>query len=163
MLEYFSEAVVLDKEPFGEMDVKVSLFTKKFGKIVARAKSARKITSKLSAHLEPGGLVKVRLVEKNGFQAVDALKIAKINISLFNLFLLNKVLAEMEPDFSIWQILVSNDFNWRKILKILGWDPKEAVCSKCGKSRTAAFNFLNQEFFCQMCASQFSSDELISI
>ncbi|MEK7212689.1 MAG: recombination protein O N-terminal domain-containing protein, partial [Patescibacteria group bacterium] len=51
MQEYLSEAVVLDAVPNGDLDLRVHLFTKKFGKLTAKVKSARKITSKLAGHL----------------------------------------------------------------------------------------------------------------
>jgi len=112
MQEYVTEAVVLDTVPSAELDVRVSLFTKKFGKLVARAKSVKKITSKLAGHLEPGNIIKIRLVEKKGLQLVDALKEREVQ-SLSNsrelesdegghtmsppdLYLLNQILHEAE-------------------------------------------------------------------
>ena len=65
MTEYLSEAVVLDKETSGDLDIRVSMFTKKFGKLKVRAKSARRIVSKLSPHLEPGNVAQVRIIEKS--------------------------------------------------------------------------------------------------
>ena len=74
MQEYVTEAVVLDAVPSAELDVRVSLFTKKFGKLVARAKSVKKITSKLAGHLEPGNVVKIRLFGEKGVQQVGGAK-----------------------------------------------------------------------------------------
>ncbi|MDO8574288.1 MAG: recombination protein O N-terminal domain-containing protein, partial [bacterium] len=88
---YFNEAIVLDREPSGETDNRFSIYAKGFGKIVARGKSTRKITSKLSGHLEPGNLVKVRLIEKNGLQVVDALKSGKLGIRSADLHFLNRL------------------------------------------------------------------------
>lgn len=73
MQEYATPAFVLDVQPAGEYDARVFLFTKELGRVTARAKSIRKINSKLAGHLQPLMLSTVRLVEKHGFQVVDAL------------------------------------------------------------------------------------------
>src|SRR3989344_9497714 len=98
MQEYVSEAVVLDKMSQGDLDNRFFLFTKRFGKLVAKAKSGRKITSKLSPHLEPGNVSFVRLIEKNGLQVGDALKAARIGAEPAQLAALNSLLSESEPD-----------------------------------------------------------------
>ena len=72
--EYFTEAVVLDKEPSGEFDSIAHLYTQELGRVSASVTSARKILSKLNSHLEPLNLVQVRLVEKNRFHVADVLK-----------------------------------------------------------------------------------------
>ncbi len=50
---YKSEGVVLKRWRHREKDTLVRVLTRDFGKITARAISARKITSKLAGHLEP--------------------------------------------------------------------------------------------------------------
>jgi len=76
--EFFTEAIVLDREELGEFDSRIFLYTKILGKVAARAQSARKITSKLSAHIEPLNLVNARLVYGKNFQLVDALRFQKL-------------------------------------------------------------------------------------
>ena len=115
MQEYFSDAIVLDRLANGDLDSRIVLFTKHFGKLVAKAKSSRKITSKLSGHLEPGNLVQARLVEKNGLQVVDALKKSRLDVKPADLYFLNQLLAEAEPDSKIWELLIKNQFHWREI------------------------------------------------
>ena len=88
---YFQEAIVLDREPSNEIDNRFHIYAKGFGKIVARGKSTRKITSKLSGHLEPGNIVRARFIEKNGLQVVDALKITSIKYQVSDLYFLNKL------------------------------------------------------------------------
>ena len=78
MQEYLSEAVVLDRLANGDLNGRVVFLTKRFGKLVGKARSIRKITSKLSGHLQPGNLVQVRMIEKNGLQIVDALKKSRL-------------------------------------------------------------------------------------
>ena len=159
--EYLSEAIVLNKEANGDLDIRVAFFTKKFGKLKAKAKSARKITSKLSGHLEPGFLSQVRLVEKNGLQVVDALKKSFLDLNLPDLRRLEKILAEGEPDHKIWHMLAQNTLDWEEILKILGWDPAFAHCSHCGKSTPALFDSRNQEFFCRDCLGKFQKEHYV--
>jgi len=162
MQEYISEAIVLDKETNGDTDIRVALFTKKFGKLRPKAKSARKITSKLSAHLEPGNLIRVRLIEKNGLQAVDALKILRLDVNPADLYFLNKLLADAEPEPMLWHALLRETLNWNKILKILGWDPSVSECSVC-EDKSKVFMIRNQQFFCKTCASKITHKELILI
>lgn len=160
-----SEAVVLNAYPNGDTDSRVSLLTKRFGKLVAKVKSAKKITSKLAGHLQPGDLSRVRLVEKGGLQAADALKISRLNASLLDLYLLDRMLHEAEPDPELWQV-VTGKWDWSRILRILGWDPVEAVCSTCG-NKPEYFYPENQDFFCRQCALmrdlKLKPDEVISL
>ena len=152
MTEYLSEAIVLSKEPNGDLDSRVSLFTKKFGKIKAKAKSARRITSKLSAHLEPGNLIHARMIEKNGLQVVDALKRSAIPVSSPKLFALDGLLAEFEPDFHLWRMLEHGPFRWADVLAILGWDPRGAHCALCERPPVSHFDARSQTLLCEACA-----------
>jgi recombinational DNA repair protein (RecF pathway) len=178
--EYLSEALVLAVYPNGDRDWRVSLFTKKFGKLVAKAKSARKITSKLAGHIQPGNIIRARLVEKGGLQVVDALKSFRLCVLPSDLYFLDRLVAEAEPDLELWQALAGRPnsavrgsawvrIDWRKILKILGWDPAAAVCrvrlqsgQECRKP-PAYFYLRDQEFFCKGCSLKFNAGELISL
>lgn len=153
MLEYVSEAVVLDREENGNLDAVLSIFTKKFGKLHAKAKSARKITSKLASHLEPGNLSQLRLVEKNGFQITDALKQARLGVSPPDLYCLNQLLPEAEPDLHFWEALAGGKFNWQRILKILGWDPSLGHCEVCRKEAPEFFHLKKLDFVCERCVA----------
>ena len=153
MLEYVSEAVVLDREENGDLDAVSFIFTKKFGRLRAKAKSVRKITSKLASHLEPGNLSQVRLVEKNGFQITDALKQTRLGIAPPDLYLLNQLLPEAEPDFLLWEALVGKKFDWQTILKILGWDPTLGRCEVCLKIAPDFFHLKKLDFVCERCSA----------
>src|SRR3989344_3034493 len=72
MIEYSTKAVVLKRVPKGDFDEVITLYTKDMGKISARAKGIRKITSKLSGHLQVGSLVTARLLRKTDIQLIDA-------------------------------------------------------------------------------------------
>ncbi|MGB9608748.1 MAG: DNA repair protein RecO [Minisyncoccia bacterium] len=151
--EYISEGIVLNLESNGDLDLKISLLTEKFGKMIAKVKSAKKITSKLRGHLEPASLVIARIVFKRNFQLVDVLIKKKLNLNFWDLNLLSKILPEMEPEEKLYFKLKNNNFNWFDILKILGWDPKEAKCFNCGKKNPNVFNIDSQEFVCLDCSS----------
>ncbi len=163
MQEYISEAIVLNKEPAGDLDARISIFTKRFGKLVAKAKSARRIISKLSGHLEPGNLVDVRIVEKNGLQVVDVLKKQRLHIAPADLYHLSSIITEAEPDLRLWHELMNGKFSWGEALKILGWDPGVARCATCSGTRGLAFSVSGQEFFCGSCSSKLPQDEVIYI
>lgn len=162
MREYITDAVVLHKEPNGDFDHRIILFTKQFGKLAAKSKSARKITSKLSGHLEPGTLAAVRLVEKNNLQVVDALKKSKLKTSLADLHFLGKLLADAEPEPHIWEALANGTFSWKETLRTLGWDPASASCNAC-MNRASVFHVATQEFFCANCPSKAPQEELLYV
>lgn len=164
MREYVSEAVVLRREPSGDLDGRISLFTKKFGKLTGKGKSIRKITSKLSGHLDVGNLLQARLVEKNGLQIVDALKQSRLALSPWDLYALEMLLAEAEPDEGLWHLLVHGRFSWPPVLKMLGWDPAHGSCAVCGKTPIHCFAIRGQEFFCNECLPlKVSRNELLYI
>lgn len=160
MREYVTEAVILDREPQKEQDSRIRFFSERFGKLTARASSARKITSKLSAHLEPGMLVRLRFVEKSGPLIVDSLKIGTIGALLPDIFALAKMLPEGQPEEGLWTALTRKDFRWSEVLKVLGWDPEASECVNC-EQMTAAFYPGTQQFFCKPCASKLGTHEVI--
>lgn len=164
MQEYVSEAVVLNKEPLRDFDARYALFTKRFGRVVGKATSTRKITSKLAGHLEPGTLTHIRFIERNGggngTQIIDALKRSTLGISLADLGFLNRILSEREPDEMLWEEITGGRFSWWNALKILGWDPRGAKCAHCGRAVTH-FYLPRQEFFCAACASKSAPGEVL--
>lgn len=151
MNEYVSEAIVLAKEPQGELDERVTVFTKNIGKLTGKTKSSRKITSKLSPHLEPGNFARVRLVEKGNLQIVDALKSDRLPGRPDFFYLLGRMLPENQPELDLWEMLLAGERDWKKILSVLGWDPSEARCGHCSKPDIIAFHIGTQEFFCVSC------------
>ena len=174
MTEYFTNALVLGVEDSGEMDKSVYLFTKELGKVKARAKSARKITSKLSGHLQPLNFIKIRLIEKNGFQAVDALVLDRVKVSPAALDILDFIkdmTFELQKDKSLWLIIkktfhdIKNNkkISYRPLLENLGFDPKFAQCSVCENKNVVYFSKTEQVFLCQKCAFKISKNELVLI
>lgn len=161
MHEYMTEAVVLDREPVNELDFRISFFTKRRGKLVAKAKSARKILSKLSGHLMPGNVAQIRVVERGGMQVVDALKLGVATPSIPDLRMLNVCLADADVDHHLWHGLTEGAFDWRETLKLLGWDPGHAACATCSRHAPEAFHPRSQEFFCRPCASKLDQKTLL--
>lgn len=154
MLEHYTEAFVFNNKTSKEIDAVVSLYTRDFGKVIAKVKSARKITSKLNGHLQPLNFVNARLIEKNflldgrqGFQIVDALSVdgayfkksfeeseKLLNIAEF----INEMTFELHQDLRLWQAIkkifsvdlagLEEKIIYRGLLKILGFDPEHASC-----------------------------------
>jgi recombinational DNA repair protein (RecF pathway) len=151
MNEYVSEAIVLAKEPQGELDERVSVFTKNLGKFTAKVKSGRRIKSKLSPHLEPGNVIRIRMVEKGNLQVVDALKSARLSAPPHFFYLLSRVLHEGEPEQELWRLLSEGNYDWNIILAVLGWDPGRAACQRCNEIKPASFHIASQDFFCGSC------------
>jgi len=169
MREYLVEALILNKTPSNEIDFTVDLYTKELGRIKAKITSGRKITSKLSPHLEPLTFSLVRLTEKNGFVVTDAL--TKNNLSYFRkhpvsfakalklISAIRELIYSEETDPKLWfwlkKSLLKGEIFYNQFLKIMGYDPKLAECRKCGlkfinpvrSSETASYsgNILSKE------------------
>lgn len=181
MHEHFTEALVLDNQDKGELDALITLYTRDFGKVIARSKSVRKITSKLSGHLQPLNFINARLIEKNGFQIVDALTIdampnfsnnpknpeilkKNLNVAKF----INDMTYELQEDSRLWQaikkIFASNfeeKIIYHGILKIIGFDPKFAICAFCHKNETRFFIKMDHSFLCQNCGLKMSQNDVV--
>lgn len=183
MREYFTEALVLDKKDSGELDNLIFFYTEKLGKVAAKAKSSRKITSKLAGHLEPLNYVRIRLVAQNGFQVVDALtsnrqsalrtpktSVDKFGQALIFLQFIEAMTMEMQPDKKIWltikksfKDLEDDKFSYQPILQALGFDPQFASCNVCEKQPVDYFSKTEQVFLCKKCAVKIKKDEVVLI
>lgn len=164
MHEYLGRAVILDASHAGKSDLRLVLFMEKNGKIISRAQSARKITSKLAAHLQAGNLSRVRIIEKGTLsRVVDALKEKRLTLPPAELKRLADILAENQHEPEIWQMLSEDRLDWGGVLRHLGWDPAHGACRSCGLTEVSAFNFRSQDFFCANCSSHARHNELIFI
>lgn len=163
MQEYVTDAIVLKKDPLGDLDGRYTLFTKRFGKIVGKAKSSRKVTSKLAPHLEPGMMAKVRFVEAKGTQLIDALKSGCVALALGDLHILSQLIPDAEPEPALWELLTGGTFMWPAALAILGWDPENAECVVCGARNPSYFYITRQEFYCRTHASKAPRDAVLSL
>ncbi len=174
MIEYFTKALVLDGENSGEFDKLIHFYTEDLGKVVAKAKSVRKITSKLASQLQPLNFVRLRLVEKNGFQVADALAFKKIEASPLALEItqfIKEMTFEIQPDRKLWllirkilQNLKNNKkFSYRPLLEEFGFSPKFARCNVCDSKSVVYFSKAEQVFLCRKCALKINKNELILI
>lgn len=163
MQEYVANAIVLRKDPLRDLDGRYALFTDRFGKVIGKTTSSRKIASKLAPHLEPGMVTRVRYIEQKGTQIVDALKVGRLAVPILDLHLLAELLPEGQSETDIWRSLLQNDFSWGATLRILGWDPEGARCVSCGRANARAFFIRRQEFFCEPCASKLGRDGVLLV
>ena len=160
MLEYVTEAFILDKIDLAEQDSRVFLFTKDFGRVSAKIKSGRKITSKLAAHAEPLNMATVRIVDKNSPQLIDALASAKMatgKVILKIFSLIKEISPEYQPEPALWDFLSSlsgkeaEEKDFVEALKIMGFDPEHAKCNNCLKGRPDFFSVKDLTFYCKNC------------
>lgn len=155
MREYYTEAVVLDKEDLGDQDARVFLFTKNLGRITAKIKSAKKITSKLNGHLEPLNIISARLIENGdgrGFQIVDALKEGAVSVVFLNsLRLIKDLSADGDPDLWLWGLVKNGNLEEKLVLAALGFDPEFARCANCERTSDLVFFVKDLDYFCKNC------------
>jgi recombinational DNA repair protein (RecF pathway) len=182
MRELYSKALVLERRNTGEVDGIISLFTEDFGKIVAFAKSIRKPTSKLSAHLQPLTFIKVRFIQRqgprDGWAIVDCLyeddfsglDVTKRFDMLPIVGFLNSSLFEFQTDRKLWAYIkhiFSRHYEYADVVKgllaIMGFDPAEASCLSCHSREVSVFHTTDQVFLCSSCASKFPADKLLLI
>lgn len=155
MREYYTEAVVLDKEDLGDQDARVFLFTKNLGRIAAKVKSAKKITSKLNGHLEPLSIVSARLIENGdgkGFQVVDALKESSVPVAFRDsLRLIKDLSADGDPDLWLWGLVKGGKLEEKSVLAALGFDSEFARCANCERTSNLVFSVKDLDYFCGKC------------
>lgn len=156
MHERVTPALVLARHAHGEADLRVSLFTRDLGKLVATAVSGRKIASKLSPHLMEGGVSTVRIVEQKGIRVVDALTLKGGVRTLLECLLLDRLLPENVPEPAVWAVATASRVDWDAVLAALGWDPAHGACRACGKP-PAVFVIRSQDFLCAAHAPQASA------
>lgn len=184
MYEVMTDAIVLEKQDLREQDSRVFLYTKDFGKIVAKATSSRKITSKLAAHLEPLNYVTVRLISKGdafegrGFQVADALLLHQMRHSdagfmralLQAANAVNLLVPEAVRDNDLWLRLhamreqkagVAAD----ELLRFFGFDPEFAECEFCRRTIPNYFFPKNHFFICHICflSSRIERKDLVAV
>lgn len=173
MNEFLTDAIILDTEDSGDLDRIIYMYTSDLGKVKARAKSIRKITSKLAGHLEPLSLTKVRLVEKNGFQVVDAILIRQLPKSAEAISLtqfIKEMTFEGNQDKKLWlavkksfEDIKAKKFSFKPLLEILGFGPGFATCAICKDKKVSCFSFKDHVFFCAKCAVKIPKNEVILI
>jgi DNA repair protein RecO (recombination protein O) len=179
MIEYYTEAFVLDKEDFKEHDGMVHLYTEELGKVSVRARGLKKILSKSSAHLEPLNFVRVRLMHMRSgyYQLIDVLPHGEISVRekkghLEKYYLLlamakfiDHMTYELHPDRYLWSLIgriavidIDGPTMYRALLKAFGFDPQYAVCRVCEHPEVRYFLHDDHGFYCGRCASKTSGN-----
>ncbi len=154
MVEHYTKALVLDKEDLGDLDSRVYLYCKGIGKVSAKVKSARKITSKLAGHLEPGNFVDIRLIELGGFQAVDALSagsLPRAPRTMTALRLIREMTADRDFDPELWEMIEKQELATGALLTCLGFSPQLARCGFCQQGDPSHFLIRDLEYSCHPC------------
>ncbi|MEX2436723.1 MAG: recombination protein O N-terminal domain-containing protein [Candidatus Paceibacterota bacterium] len=171
MNEIITDAVVLLNQPQNDIDRSIVLLTKELGVIRAKAISGSKMTSKLSPHLNPLNLVKVRLINKNSFIVADALTEnnfkniredeSKLKNALESLFLIQFLTPQETPDDNLWNEVVDGlkleSINKSNILTVLGYSPELSTCFECNSKETEHFLYEDQIFACNNCYNKIAS------
>jgi len=165
MRDYVTEVIVLHKEPLQEMDSRVFLYTRDSGKVIAKVTSGRKITSKLSPHLEPLSIATVRIIEKNGVRIADALRAHALPLThLPYVQLVHAMTFVGHRDNLLWDALRDETTSLVKLLAILGFNPEVSVCEMCNGRDIHYFFFEDAGYFCKRCfPSSFSSGEYLAL
>ena len=164
MQECVTEALVLLKEPFSEYDARITLYTRLNGKLWAKAKSVRKITSKLNAHLEPGMVTLIRLTTRKddhvgkdlNWYLTDSLN----EFRAYTNFEFLESIARLIPDHMgrsdlFWNFLMKGEVNWRGLYSNLGYQNLNSTCMNCGEENIAYFSKSDETFIGAICALNF--------
>lgn len=154
-------AIVLRRRAVREYDEIISLYTYEKGKVDALARSSKKLTSKQSAHFEPGGIIECTLIpgrEINHIaktQSVDyfpgfRLDLEKSRAAAYALSLVERVTPAQTPDINFFwflrrwlEQLEKTDTSAVRMLDALvlglllclGFKPELENCVVCGREQ----------------------------
>lgn len=168
-----SLALVLDSRPYRENDILVSLYTQKFGRLSLIAKGAKKLSSKMAAHLEPLTLIKLMIIKGRGLDYVGAAvnensfqgiknDLTKIFYAGKIIFLFSSLVKDNEADPRLFSLLrryletieAEDNFSkeigelfWLKFslsfLKEIGYCPEMNNCLNCKKKLEKGLNYFD--------------------
>ncbi len=187
------EGIILTRRDFRENDELISLITREHGRIDVLARGIKKITSKLSAHLEPCSLV---WFETAGGKEMTLLRTARLINSFasfrsdytksmhagFGAHALHLLIRPGTTEPAIFDIFLSwldmldrgshphdtrfLDWLMLGLMRELGFSPRYTVCVSCGRSdRLGFWSFLQGGVACHACAEtgQFEHGSLYRI
>jgi DNA repair protein RecO len=106
-LEFLSAAVPLLKRSANKDNQMAVLFTEKYGKVSVLLQSGRKISSKLSPHVEPGGVAEVLYVQGKKIKRLIGAKKIKRHENIWNNY---HKLAACLYFFEVFNQLVKSDY-----------------------------------------------------
>ena len=115
MLSSKLTAIVLKRSNFSESDKIITLFSREKGKIIVVAKGVRKIKSRRAPHLEPLNEVGLVLHKGKNYEIVSEakslntphFKLESLTYVLYALEIVDKLLPELEPHASVYELLRS--------------------------------------------------------
>jgi DNA repair protein RecO (recombination protein O) len=158
---YPTTAIILKRRPFKEDDISVVLYSLEKGKIELVARGAKKISSKMSAHLEPLTLSRVMVAQGKHYDYAasaasercypgiksDLSKLASAG-RLSRIF--NRLVKDRVPDRKIFELICDildgldcaktgpsanicgpQDLSIFKLLTLLGFAPELKLCARC--------------------------------
>jgi len=164
---YATKAIILNRIPWREDDIKVSLYSVDQGRLELIARGARKMKSKLAGHIEPISLVKVMIVRgkqldylgsainEDGYLSIKN-DLAKLAIAGQAINVFNRLIKPAETDKELFNYLrdflnfidelkiikhqLWPDFFILKLLDKLGYRPELHNCLGCSKKITPQGN-----------------------
>jgi len=188
--EYFhTEAFALKKQPWKDYGGLYVFYTKSMGKVHAVAQSSRKITSKLSAHLEPFGPTSLSLVRRNSWFRITSARRIRVFENMFSsgdalnsyaesLKIIDDMTRVGHPDLNLFSLLeeyflalenftglhqsLKSIFILR-LLSVLGYCPELNSCVQCKRATgatSAIFSFEKGGFLCRLCEKHGTGKEL---
>lgn len=116
---HFTEGIILKRIDVGEADSLFTIYTKEFGKILARAQGIKKESAKLKGHLEPFNLSVLSFVfGKNGPRITSAelsnffpsirREIDKLRAASYITSFIDKYCFDGEKDEKLWGLLLTS-------------------------------------------------------
>ncbi|MEX0877411.1 MAG: DNA repair protein RecO [Candidatus Spechtbacterales bacterium] len=113
---YFTDAIVLGSRPTGEADELVSCYTRDFGKMIIKARSSKKITTKQGIFLHNPSIIRFNFViSRTGyiFSGIKSIKghpaisdnITALAYVMSFLQLCDKITYEGQKDEEMWELL----------------------------------------------------------
>lgn len=166
---YKIRAIILDRQPFRESDLNISVYSEEKGRLNFVARGARKNSSKLAGHLEPINLVDIMAVKGKGFDYIGSAQseyifknikddLRKIVLVGKAINFLKKNVRDNDPDKILFSLLLSFlnfidglrgeeikhdvflSFFFLKMLSLLGHTPELYSCVKCGVKISSGLN-----------------------
>ena len=156
---YRIKAIILNRKPFRESDLSVTVYSAEIGKQILVARGAKKFRSKAAAHLEPICLTEIMVVRGKQFDYIGSAvsdncfikikeNLEKIEAAGRAVFWLNKLVKEGESDQQIFELLKEYletldkinlkiesesfaNFFILKLLENLGYRPELHQCVLC--------------------------------
>src|SRR3989344_1792367 len=117
---YKTEAIILSVRKIGEADELINIYTKDFGKLLIKARSAKKITTRQGNFLHTPSIVYCNFVSTRAGYALSGIKNIREypNIS-GNIFALGFVSSFLELSDSVLQYEQKDEKLWNLLVRVL--------------------------------------------